>query len=315
MRSMDVLLPQPDSNKLSYLACVSATKEVLDAFGLATKKALGQHFLINDGVVRKICDLAEVTHDDVVIEVGPGIGTLSVALLQRAGGVIAVERDADLPQVLAQTTASFITPFVLIEADALTITPEILENSKVSSLPYAQPNKLISNLPYAVAATIVLDYFEHLSISSATVMVQAEVADRMMAQPGTKNYGAYTVKLSLYAQPAGRFSVSEGNFFPPPRVKSAVLRLDRRKDVLEKDLIEATALMADAAFANRRKTIANSCRTFFKQHPDQSDVTPEVLKTIFEQAGIDPAVRGEQLDRDAFLALGEAYLNTICMTR
>lgn len=308
---MNISLPQPDSTKLSYLASVSATKEVLDAFGLATKKALGQHFLINDGVVRKICDLADVNQGDVVIEVGPGIGTLSVALLQRAGGVIAVERDSDLPQVLAETTAPFTTPFVLIEADALTITPEVLEASKTPSLPYAQPNKLVSNLPYAVAATIVLDYFEHLSISSATVMVQAEVADRMMAKPGTKNYGAYTVKLGLYATPAGRFSVSEGNFFPPPRVKSAVLRLDRRTDALDKQLIDATALMADAAFANRRKTIANSCRTFFKQQPDHSEVTPEVLEAIFSRAGIDPGVRGEQLDRDAFLALGEAYLNTM----
>lgn len=305
---MNISVPQPDSTKLSYLASVSATKEVLDAFGLATKKALGQHFLINDGVVRKICDLAEVSHDDVVIEVGPGIGTLSVALLQRAGGVIAVERDSDLPQVLAQTTASFSTPFVLIEADALTITPEVLEKLKTQSLPYTQPNKLVSNLPYAVAATIVLDYFEHLSISSATVMVQAEVADRMMALPGTKNYGAYTVKLGLYAKSVGKFNVSEGNFFPPPRVKSAVIRLDRHNDALEKDLIEATALMADAAFANRRKTITNSCRTFFKQQPGQSELTPEVLETIFNQAGIDPTVRGEQLDRTAFLALGEAYL-------
>ena len=244
----------------------------------------------------------------MIIEVGPGIGTLSVALLQRAGGVIAVERDSDLPQVLAQTTASFPTPFVLIEADALAITPEVLEKLKTPSLPYTLPNKLVSNLPYAVAATIVLDYFEHLSISSATVMVQAEVADRMMALPGTKNYGAYTVKLSLYAKSVGKFNVSEGNFFPPPRVKSAVIRLDRRNDALEKDLIEATALMADAAFANRRKTITNSCRTFFKQQPAQSELTPEVLETIFNQAGIDPTVRGEQLDRTAFLALGEAYL-------
>lgn len=293
--------------KLSYLACVSATKEVLEAHDLATKKALGQHFLINDGIVRKICDLAEVSEHDVVIEVGPGIGTLSVALLQRAGFVIAVERDKDLPHVLAETTAPFTTPFILLEDDALNITLDTLQRLAIPSL----PNKLISNLPYAVAATIVLDYFEHLSISSATVMVQAEVADRMMAEPGTKNYGAYTVKLSLYARPVGRFGVSEGNFFPPPRVKSAVIRLDRRTETLDASLMRATALMADAAFANRRKTLANSCRTFFKQQDSHAGITPLMLDEIYSRAGIDPSVRGEQLDRDAFLALGEAYLNVL----
>ena len=173
--------------KLSYLASVSETRAVLESFGLMTKKALGQHFLINDGVVSRICDLAELSQEDVVVEVGPGIGTLSIALLQRSGRVIAIERDADLPSVLAQTCEHYLDRFTLIEGDAL----EVKESDFL-----VLPNKLVSNLPYAVAATIVLDYFERFStIQSATVMVQAEVADRMCATLGTKNYGAYTVKL------------------------------------------------------------------------------------------------------------------------
>ena len=167
-------------SKLSYLASVSNTRSVLEQYGLMTKKALGQHFLINDGIVQRICDLAELTSDDRVVEIGPGIGTLSVALLQRAGKLVAVERDTDLPQVLAQTCEPWQDTFTLISADALEVSP--------GDLPFA-PNKLVANLPYAVAATIVLDYFERFSsIESQTMMVQAEVADRMCAKIGTKNY-------------------------------------------------------------------------------------------------------------------------------
>lgn len=287
----------PDS-KLSYLASVSATREVLERFGLATKKALGQHFLINDGVVRRICDLAEVSDRDVVLEVGPGIGTLTVALLRRAKSVIAIERDADLPQVLAQTTARLNAPFMLIEGDALQMDSETLP---------CPPDKLVANLPYAVAATIVLDAFERLPIQSATVMVQAEVADRMMAHPGTKDYGAYTVKLGLVARPTGRFNVSEGNFFPPPRVKSAVVRLDR-KPALEPVLVRAACIMADAAFANRRKTLANSVKNYFSQ-PTMLDLPfLQQLDQFFEMAQVDPSVRGERLIEDDFLRLGRVYL-------
>ena len=135
-------------SKLSFLASVSQTRSVLEQHGLMTKKALGQHFLINDGIVQRICDLAELTQEDKVIEVGPGIGTLSVALLQRAGKLIAIERDTDLPQVLAQTCKPWQDSFTLISGDALEVAPEDLSFA---------PNKLVSNLPYAVAATIVLD--------------------------------------------------------------------------------------------------------------------------------------------------------------
>ena len=299
------------TDKLSSLATVRETRRVLEAHGLMTKKALGQHFLINDDVVRKICDLAAVSNSDNVIEVGPGIGTLTVALLQLAGHVIAVERDSDLPAVLAETTADVLqehkNSFTLIEGDALEVKFDQLS---------PQPNKLISNLPYAVAATIVLDYFEKSRIDSATVMVQAEVADRMMAERGTKNYGAYTVKLSLYAKPAGKFQVSENNFFPPPRVKSTVIRLDRVDENLSPQLLQATACMADAAFATRRKTLANSCKTFFSQDHKYEGILAGLadkdmasqLSVLFDEAQINPQIRGEQLTREEFIRLGKALL-------
>lgn len=294
------------SEKLSYLASVSETRAVLEAHGLATKKSLGQHFLINDGVVAKICALADLTKEDEVVEVGPGIGTLTVALLKCAKQVVSIERDADLLSVLAQTCADYHDSFSLISDDALAVSPQ--------DLPFA-PTKLVANLPYAVAATIVLDYFVRFeSLQSQTVMVQAEVADRMSACVGTKNYGAYTVKLALFADVAGRFSVSENNFFPPPRVKSAVIRLDRKSEVLEEPLRNAAMLMANAAFAARRKTISNSMRNFFAAHPDslsrelsKSEISDLVDAVLFE-SGIEAKLRAETLEPACFVRMGQAYL-------
>lgn len=286
--------------KLSYLASVGQTRAVLEQHGLMTKKALGQHFLINDGVVQRICDLAYLTPADNVVEIGPGIGTLSVALLQRAGNVVAIERDSDLPAVLSQTCDLWKDSFTVINRDALEVSPD--------DLPFA-PNKLVSNLPYAVAATLVLDFFERFeTIESQTIMVQAEVADRMCAQVGSKNYGAYTVKLSLFASYVGRFSVAEGNFFPPPRVKSAVIKLERLNNPIEESLRRATMVMADAAFATRRKTISNSMKTYFSNPQTSNMAIISYIPDLLSDAGIASNVRGESLNREQFLKLGKAYL-------
>ena len=284
------------SERLSPLATPSATREVLEAHGLATKKALGQNFLVNDAILHKIVELADLTPADGVLEVGPGIGTLTIALLKSAGRVVSVERDTDLPVVLAETCAPWADRFTLLNMDALDLDPE--------NLPFA-PNKLVSNLPYAVAATVVLDCFERFtSVESATVMVQAEVADRMAAKPGTKNYGAYTVKLRLFAEPAGRFPVSPGNFFPPPRVESSVIRLDRVDCGLSEEERKAACVMADAAFATRRKTIANSCKTFFGGRGGAGKAMLEALPQVLADAGIDPKRRGESLTLEEFKRLG-----------
>ena len=294
-------------SRLSPYATPSATREVLERHGLYTKYALGQNFLINDDVVCKIIDLAEVAPADSILEVGPGIGTLTSALLQKAQHVTSVEMDHDLPHVLQDTLAPWLEHFALIEMDALDLQVDQL---RIAAQESALPNKLISNLPYAVAATIVLDYLQRFDmLESATVMVQKEVADRMMAKPGTKAYGAYTVKLSLYSQVKGRFSVAPGNFFPPPHVESSVIRLDRQlaRDAagveLSPESLRAACTMADAAFATRRKTLSNSCKTYFSAMPDVAARLPE----LFDRAGIDSRRRGETLSREEFILLGEAY--------
>ena len=366
--------------RLSPLSTPSATRAVLEAHGIGTKYTLGQNFLVNDDVLKKIIALAEVGENDRVLEVGPGIGTLTIALLKHAASVIAIERDPDLPAVLADTLHPWREKFALIEKDALDVTRDdivsvastmvepggdtgypdrassaanetaqwavsqsedcLSESRYRVAVPQEElrpslPSKLVANLPYAVAATVVLDYFENFPfLDSATIMVQKEVADRMTAEVGTKNYGAYTVKLGLYAEPVGRFAVGPGNFFPPPRVDSAVIRLNRRVPLradgapASPEVIAAAALMADAAFANRRKTIANSCKTYFSGRgpislgvadssaaegaptialPDGA-ATAERLPAIFEAAAIDPRRRGETLTQQEFLALGAALL-------
>lgn len=288
---------------VSYLATPSATRAVLERHGLATKKALGQNFLVNDSVIAKICELSEVGQGDNVLEVGPGIGTLTVALLPRADRVLSVERDTDLPAVLAETCGDF-DSFRLINKDAL----ELTEQDLVDAFGENQPNKFIANLPYAVAATLVLDFFQRFeSLDSATVMVQSEVADRMAAKMGTKDYGAYTVKLNLLVKPTGRFQVAPGSFFPPPRVTSAVIKLERRDDLgITSEEARVASLMADAAFATRRKTISNSMKTFFSGRKGGAEILAK-LPEVLEAAGIDSRRRGESLTLEEFISLGRAF--------
>lgn len=319
---------------LSPLASVSATRAVLEDHGLAAKKALGQNFLVSDAILARIVDLAELSSGDVVLEVGPGIGTLTIALLKNAAYVVSVERDPDLPAVLAETLDPWADWFALIRKDALDLTEDDVRAAMggFRSASEAMPSKFVANLPYAVAATVVLDFFERFAtLSSATVMVQKEVADRMAASPSNKNYGAYTVKLGMYAAPAGSFVVGPGNFFPPPHVDSAVIRLNRRvpaalteaaaalaaelphraeagEGAVVEALRAATCRMADAAFTNRRKTLANSCKAYFASRGEAGKQTAAALPQLFEQAGIDPKRRGETLSQEEFIALGAAYL-------
>ncbi len=278
----------------SRLATPSATIEVLKRHGLATKKSLGQHFLIDDNVVGRILELAALTGDETVLEVGPGLGTLTVALCAEAGAVVAVERDAQLLPALAATTAEC-PRLAVVRADAVAVEPAEL------SEPFGPPTALVANLPYAVAATVVLRFFQEMpELSSATVMVQAEVADRMAASPGNKQYGSYTVKLRLLAAPAGRFTVPRSCFLPPPRVDSAVLRLERRPLVTDPDLLASASRLADAAFAQRRKTVRNSLRSTL-------GCDAGVLDELLGEAGIDGTLRAEMLEPQRFLALAEAF--------
>ncbi len=303
------------SHQTSWLANQRATKETLERFGLATKYRLGQNFLVQDHVIEKIVHLAEVQPTDVVVEVGPGLGTLTVALLDNARAVCSLEADSELEQVLAVTCKEpHPDSFALVMGDALAITPQKLADA-YSALPTIahdaatsapMPTKFVSNLPYQVAATLILKFFQELpSLERAVVMVQAEVADRISAKPSTKAYGAYTAKLSLFAQVTGRFEVGPGNFMPPPRVNSAVVRLDRtqaRNPVSSKLLSEEELLhtmrVIDAAFAQRRKTIRNSMSA--------SGFDKDKLDQAFLATGIAPTVRAEVLTSQDFICLAAA---------
>lgn len=303
------------SHQTSWLANQRATKETLERFGLATKYRLGQNFLVQDHVIEKIVQLAEVQPTDVVVEVGPGLGTLTVALLDNARAVCSLEADSELEQVLALTCKEpHPDSFALVMGDALAITPQKLAEAyntlptvahdAVTSAP--MPTKFVSNLPYQVAATLILKFFQELpSLERAVVMVQAEVADRISAKPSTKAYGAYTAKLSLFAQVTGRFEVGPGNFMPPPRVNSAVVRLDRtqaRNPVSSKLLSEEELLhtmrVIDAAFAQRRKTIRNSMSA--------SGFDKDKLDQAFLATGIAPTARAEVLTSQDFICLAAA---------
>lgn len=303
------------SHQTSWLANQRATKETLERFGLATKYRLGQNFLVQDHVIEKIVQLAEVQPTDVIVEVGPGLGTLTVALLDNARAVCSLEADSELEQVLVVTCKEpHPDSFALVMGDALAITPQKLAEA-YSTLPTVahdaatsapMPTKFVSNLPYQVAATLILKFFQELpSLERAVVMVQAEVADRIAAKPSTKAYGAYTAKLSLFAQVTGRFEVGPGNFMPPPRVNSAVVRLDRtqaRNPVTSKLLSEEELLhtmsVIDAAFAQRRKTIRNSMSA--------SGFDKDKLDQAFLATGIVPTVRAEVLTSQDFICLAAA---------
>ena len=291
----------------SPLASLSATRRVLAAHGLEAKHALGQNFLVNDGVVQKILTLSGACDKDTVLEVGPGIGTLTTALLPRVDHVVAVERDADLIPVLRETCASWEEKLTLLNRDAMGLIPADLAQAWT-----AAPNKLIANLPYVVATALVLDYFRDLpSLDSATVMVQREVAERMMAAPGTKAYGAYTMKLALRARPAGRFVVQPTSFHPAPKVVSMVIRLDRVQPAatdggeLAPEVLVAADMLADAAFAQRRKTLANSLKGYFAGRGDGTGA--ERAMEAMAAAGIDTARRGETMSVAELVRAAEIF--------
>jgi 16S rRNA (adenine1518-N6/adenine1519-N6)-dimethyltransferase len=315
----------------SPLASPSATWLALEQLGLHTKKALGQHFLVNDNTVGRILHLADLLADQNILEIGPGIGTLTLALLQQDCKVLAVEKDAALAEALENIKREYPATFDYRIADAVELlegypgarNPQLDSNQEHNSLlmleALSASLKLVANLPYAVAATIVLAAFAKLEqLESATVMVQREVAQRMQAVAGSKDYGAYTVKLQTLVKPMGYFVVSPGNFLPAPRVDSAVIRLDRRdSQSLNTSLIEQIFMVANAAFFQRRKTIRNSMRAYFlanrtllqAQLGTSECMTDAAVTTLVDEllanAKVSPGSRGEQHDVPTYRKLGE----------
>ena len=276
----------------SPLASPGATRALLEAYGLATKHSLGQNFLVNNAVIEKIMALAELSPDERVLEVGPGIGTLTLALLAEAGRVVSVEMDRELEPVLSAHAAAH-PNFSFIMGDALRVPVE-----KIAEAAGGAPTALVSNLPYNVAATIILAFMQDMpELRRAVVMVQAEVADRICAAPGNRTYGAYTAKLALLGRVTGRFEVGPGNFMPPPHVNSAVVRIDRAP-LVGPELVAPVSAVIDAAFAQRRKTIRNSMSA--------SGYDKVALDAAFGACGIAPTCRAETLAPGDFVRLAGA---------
>lgn len=272
----------------SPLANLGATRALLDEFGLATKHRLGQNFLVDNHIIERICALAELTGSERVLEVGPGIGTLTLALVQEAARVVSIEMDTELEPVLAEHAAEHAN-FAYLMGDALKVPLE-----RIVEAMGGEPELLVANLPYNVAATIILAFFERMpSIQRAVVMVQKEVADRIAAVPGTKAYGAYTVKLALHGQVTGRFEVPPRCFMPAPHVDSAVVRIDRRSEPLAES--DEVARVVEAAFAQRRKTIRNSMSS---NGFDKGELDRALAAT-----GIAPTARAETLSVGEFIRL------------
>ena len=276
----------------SPLASLHATRELLEEFDLATKHRLGQNFLVDNHVIERICELAELDGSERVLEVGPGIGTLTLALLQEAARVVSIEADAELEPVLDAHAADY-GNFSYIMGDALKVTP-----AAIATAAGGDPTVFVANLPYNVAATIILQFFETMpSLKRAVVMVQKEVADRIAATPGNKTYGGYTAKLALYGEVTGRFEVPPRCFMPAPHVDSAVVRIDRVDGVAGGIDPHEVARVIDAAFAQRRKTIRNSMSS--------NGFDKAVLDAAFAAVGIAPTARAETLAVGDFVRLTE----------
>ena len=268
------------------------------ALGIRPTKTLGQNFVHDAGTVRRIVKSAGVRPDDTVLEIGPGLGSLTLALLEAGARVIAVEIDPALARALPVTVADRMPQAAgrlsLIEADALSITgPQSLDETG------NPPTRLVANLPYNVAVPVLLTALEALpSLESVTVMVQSEVADRLAAEPGSRTYGVPSLKAAWYAAARRTLTISRHVFWPVPNVDSALVELVRRRPPATRATREQVFAVVDAAFAQRRKTL----RKALAKLAGGADAAESALRA----AGIDPARRGETLDIAAFAALAEA---------
>lgn len=257
----------------SELANLKRTREVLSEHGFYTKQRLGQNFLVQDAIVGKILQAAKPRKDELILEVGPGIGTLSLALLKQGVRLISVEMDRELPQVLKRTLSEFWDNFNLIQKDALQLRhAELAELCARRSYASDFPAKLVANLPYQIAATLILKYFQEFSeIEMMCIMVQSEVADRITAAVRSKNYSSYTVKLALFAQVTERFQVPPHAFEPRPRVDSSVIVLRRISSEYEPAYLRQVCDFIDKAFSQRRKTLRNNLKPFYQlKHLEES---------------------------------------------
>jgi 16S rRNA (adenine1518-N6/adenine1519-N6)-dimethyltransferase len=259
------------------------------ALNATPTKKLGQNFVIDPNTVRRIVTQAHVSNTDVVVEIGPGLGSLTLALLPNVSKVIAVEIDPVLASALPSTVAlhapNLQKNLTVINADAMRIT-ELPEN----------PTHLVANLPYNVSVPVVLHFLETFpSLQEILVMVQAEVADRMAAGPGSKIYGVPSVKMAWYGDVTKAGSVGRNVFWPAPNVDSGLVRLVRMDREFDPELRQLTFSIVDAAFGQRRKTLRTALGSVLG--------TPHQVENILRDAGIDSGLRGEQLALQDFVAI------------
>ena len=276
------------------------TIAVLQKYQFTFQKKFGQNFLIDTHVLDKIIRSAEITKEDLVLEIGPGIGTMTQYLACAAGKVIAVEVDKALLPILKDTLDGY-ENVQIINNDILKVDiAELVEKENAG-----RPIKVAANLPYYITTPIIMGLLEnHVPVKSITVMVQKEVADRMQAGPGTKDYGALSLAVQYYARPEILFTVSPGCFMPRPNVGSAVIRLVRYVDnpVSVRDEAHMFSLIR-AAFGQRRKTLVNGLA-----NAGNLQITKEQTLHALEEMHLDASVRGEALTLSQFAMLS----NIIC---
>ena len=278
------------------LCDIRTVREILNAFSTTTKKSFGQNFLINKNIPEDIADNCCDDRDSVIIEIGPGIGCLTAELARRYKKVIAFEIDETLIPILKYTLGEFRNVEVInkdiMEVDLAAVIAEKAAGEKIS---------VCANLPDYITTPILMRLLEsRIEFDSITVMVQAEVASRLAAAPGTADYGAITASLNYYGTPKKLFTVSAGNFMPAPKVNSAVVRIDlyKEKPVVPKNE-EVFFKVIKAAFGQRRKTLANALQTGFPTLPKE-----EIIRIITE-CGFDERIRGEKLSTADFAALAD----------
>ena len=271
------------------------TIEVLQKYNFNFQKKFGQNFLIDEHVLDKIIRAAEITKDDYVLEIGPGIGTMTQYLACAAREVTAVEIDRALIPILEDTLKEYDNVSIINE-DILKVDIAALAKEKNGG----RPIKVVANLPYYITTPIIMGLFEsHVPLESITVMVQKEVADRMQVGPGTKDYGALSLAVQYYAKPYIVANVPPNCFMPRPAVGSAVIRLTRHQkpsvEVMDEKLMFR---LIRASFNQRRKTLANGLK-----NSGELNLSKEVITAAIEKLGKGSSVRGEALDLEEFARL------------
>ncbi|WP_410050302.1 16S rRNA (adenine(1518)-N(6)/adenine(1519)-N(6))-dimethyltransferase RsmA [Actinomadura sp. HBU206391] len=267
-------------------------RQLAARLGIRPTKTLGQNFVIDANTVRRIVRAANLGPDDVVLEVGPGLGSLTLALLPEVRRVVAIEIDgtlaAALPGTVADRTPERAGKLDVINADAL----------QIDGVPGPQPTALVANLPYNVAVPVVLHLLATLpSLRHGLVMVQAEVADRLVAAPGSKIYGVPSVKMAWYAEARRAGPVGRAVFWPMPNVDSGLVSFTRREPPVAAVSREAVFAAVNAAFAQRRKTLRAALAGWAG--------SPVAAEQALRAAGVDPTARGEALDVNAFARIAE----------